>query len=476
VSLRWKLVLLYALILAAVIGALSLMLVHQVRSTLMEAAVVELVTHAQALGAELEFEDGTWQLDPESELARRYSAANDRYYFVTEAGHPSAVILASPLARLWGRTELSVEGSNGLYRARYDPPAGTVTERVGGNRLIDLGVEVTKTDEPPAATESRPFSAIVFCGKSLAETDSAVAAIVRDLLILGPLVLLASLAGGWFLVSRAMRPIDRIAKTAAAINETEMSRRIPVQGHDELARLSTTLNAAFDRLQRGFERERQFTADASHELRTPLATVKGNVEVALNKDRPGAEYREILADIGDAATRMQAIVEGLLTLARTDTKAAALPRENVVVARVVEDAVRLHHALADTKRVTVSVSAPEDVVVRGYPEHLRTVFSNLVANAIRYNHDGGRVRIEVSRNTEVAQVRIDDTGIGIPEKDLPHVFERFYRVDQSRTTAGGGGVGLGLAIAKAVVLAHGGTIAASRLPTGGTRFEVMLPV
>jgi heavy metal sensor kinase len=317
---------------------------------------------------------------------------------------------------------------------------------------------------------------VIHVGKDLSETDVIVDKFIGGFLFLGPLVLLASLAGGWVLVSRALGPIDQMAHTARRINETDLARRIPVTTRDELGRLADTLNATFDRLQRGFERERQFTADASHELRTPLTAISGNVEVALNRDRSAQEYREILSDIGEAAKRMQAIVEGLLTIARADAKAAPTRTENVVLARLVDEVVGAHRPLAEQHQVSVAVSAPDDVAVTGDPEHLRIVLSNLVANAIRYNTVGGRVMIEVARAAAQARIRVDDTGGGIPEKDLPHVFERFYRVDQSRTTAGGGGIGLGLAIAKAIVQAHHGTIAASRLPAGGTRFEVTLPV
>jgi heavy metal sensor kinase len=461
-TLRWKLVLLYALILAAVIGTFSLLLVDQLKITLMQNVADELETHAKALGEALEYEQGAWRMDPESPLARDYASDPGRFYYVLNGSSGETDVILKSAHFIGIRDEAAAHPGN------HDPS--------GAERFVQIGVVVAKTDEPPAATETRPFLAFVVCGKDVTASDEAIHTLVGKLWLLGPLVLLASLAGGWFLVSRALRPIDRIATTATEINETDLSARIPVHTRDELGRLADTLNATFDRLQRGFERERQFTADASHELRTPLAAITGNVEVGLSRERPAADHREILGEVGEAAARMQAIVEGLLALARSDEKAAPRVREKVVLARIVEDAVRAHQALADQKQVSVSVSAPEDAVVPGDPDHLRTVVSNLVANAIRYNVDGGRVGIEVVRKAATAVIRVDDTGVGIPEKDLPHVFERFYRVDQSRSTAGGGGVGLGLAIAKAIVEAHHGTIAVSRLPAGGTRFEVTLPV
>jgi heavy metal sensor kinase len=338
----------------------------------------------------------------------------------------------------------------------------------------EVAIAVTKPEDDESGPASRPMQAVVACGKSLVLTEITVRNLERQLFVALPLVLLASLAGGWFLISRALRPIDRIARTAAEINATDLSRRISVRGGDEIARLSQTLNATFDRLERGFERERRFTADASHELRTPLAAVAGNVEVALRQDRPPAEYRQILADVGDAAARMQAIVEGLLTLARTDAGAAP-PSRPVALGPLCEEAVRLHRPIADRAQVSIDLATEPGISVPGHAEHLKTVISNLVANAIRYNHPGGRVAIGIAREDGHARIRVDDTGIGISPQDLPHVFERFYRADPSRS-ASTGGVGLGLAIAKAIVERHAGTISVTSLPDRGSRFEVLIPL
>jgi len=233
-SLRWKLLLLYALILALVIGGFSALLVDQLRTTLMQAVADELEIHAKALGEALEYEQGAWRMDSESPLVRDYAGDRGRYYVVSGQLDDSNIILTSP----------SFTGVRGSHPGSHAP--------VGKDRFVEVGVLIGKTDEPPASTETRPFFAIVSCGKSVSATDEAIDTLVGNLWILGPLVLLGSLAGGWFLVSRALKPIDRIARVAAEINETDLSRRIPVTARDEIGRLADTLNATFDRIQQGF--------------------------------------------------------------------------------------------------------------------------------------------------------------------------------------------------------------------------------
>ena len=275
-------------------------------------------------------------------------------------------------------------------------------------------------------------------------------------------MLLASLAGGWFLVSRALRPIDQMARTARSINETDLSRQIPVHTRDELGRLADTLNATFDRLEQGFERERQFTADASHELRTPLAVVTGNVEVALNKDRPPAEYRQMLGDIGEAA-RAHADDRRRPSHARAADSTATLRRETVIRSRSLRSA-RTWCGSTAARRAraaspSISSTDPKIDAESGLPEALedRRVEPRLERDPVQPSRaaaSGSRYRAR----ERPRRIRVEDTGIGIPKEHLPHVFERFYRVDPARTAASGG-AGLGLAIAKAIVAAHHGTIA-----------------
>lgn len=448
--LRWKLVGLYAAILTVVLGGLSVALLLGLRRSLERGVDTELEARARAVVALAEYEGGRWFVEGKSGLDAEFSEASGLYYLVIDAR--GRVVLSSALAR---RLEVVPPGRDGLREFAR-----------GGRLYRERTVSLDKMPDEGVATER----VRVVCGKDTEPTDLAVMKLTGQLLVLGPVALVLALAGGFFLVSRALAPIDRIARTAAEIEAQDLSRRIDVRGRDELARLSETLNGMFARLQGAFERQTRFTADASHELRTPLAVVAGNVDLALQRERAPEEYREFLRDIGEAAERMRSIVEGLLTLARADAKAIALRRESVSLTAVAEDIVRLHRPLADRQQVTVAVESAPEARATGDPERLKELVSNLVTNAIRYNRPGGRVTVRVAPGT----LAVEDTGIGISAEDLPHIFDRFYRVDKARSRDVGGS-GLGLAIAKWIADAHGGTIGVTSEPGVGSRFVVTLP-
>ena len=415
----------------------------------------ELEARARSVVALAEHEHEQWFIEEKAGLHIEFADATGRYFVVAEEGK---VVLESSLATSQGVTPPAADGAVDVER--------------GGVRYREVTIRVTKLADDSEA--ERPATVRVVCGATTAPIDGSTAALTAQLSWIGPAVLLLSVAGGFFLVSRALRPIGLIARTAREIEATDLSRRIDVRGDDELGRLAGTLNGTFARLQDAFDRQTRFTADASHELRTPLAVIAGNIELALKRPRSAEEYRDAIADIAEAADRMRSIVEGLLTLARADSKAVQLRRERVSLTALADEAARLHRPLADGAGVKIAVESEGDVAVTGDPERLRELVSNLVSNAIRYNREGGSVSVRVSREGATARLAVDDTGIGIAAEDLSHVFERFYRVDKVRSGAGGG-TGLGLAIVKWIVDAHEGSVTVESVPGEGTRFAVMLP-
>ncbi len=454
--LRWKLVGLYALVLAAVIVAFGVALVVGWRGSLLRAMDGELEARAGAVCALAERERDGWFVEKKSGLGEDFAEASGRYYLVADLG--GNVLIESPLV---SKLALTAPGADGV-RGR---PAGR-------GRYRELTITLTKAaDEEEGVGEA---VVRVTCGADVSGVDASVAALTRLLLAVGPAVLLLSLAGGFLLVSRALRPIERMAQTAEQISALDLTRRVEVQGDDELARLGRTLNEMFERLQAAFEQQTRFTADASHELRTPLSIISGNVELGLKRPRSAEEHREVLEDIREASDRMRSIVEGLLVLARADAKGLPLLREPVSLTAVADEIVRLFRPLAEERGVTVAVASAGDVTAIGDRDRFKDLISNLVTNAIRYNRRGGSVTVRLSTADGRASLSVDDTGIGIPAEDLPHVFERFYRVDKARSRSAGGS-GLGLAIVKWIVDTHSGTIAASSEPGVGTRFVVSLP-
>ena len=288
-------------------------------------------------------------------------------------------------------------------------------------------------------------------------------------------VFLAGCAGGWWLSSRAVRPIFAMSETVSAINASSLSKRVDLAGVDtELGSLGTLINTMLERLEGSFEQQVRFTADASHELRTPLTVILTQVELALSRPREAAAYRESLEACGRAATRMKSLVDDLLTLARADSGKLELRLEPIDLARITDGSVALLQPLAHERGVRIlrEISpAPLD----GDPERLGQVITNLVSNAIQYTQPGGKVVISTRCDGSSATLSVEDTGVGIPERDLPLVFDRFHRVDSARSR-GSGGSGLGLAICQSIVEAHGGAIAVASTLDRGSRFTVTIPM
>jgi heavy metal sensor kinase len=276
---------------------------------------------------------------------------------------------------------------------------------------------------------------------------------------------------------RALAPVDRITQTARSISADNLSQRLAVPSTgDELERLSATLNEMIGRLEAAFKRVSRFTADASHELRTPLAVMRTTAEVALRHPGDGGEHRAALGAVVGEIERTTQLVDNLLLIAKAEAGGAQLAKVRVDVAAAAEEAHAQMSILARTKGVGLEVLLPDDpVVVIGDRDALRRLFSILLDNAIKYTASGGAAEVAVGRNGAHAIGVVTDSGIGIPDDDLPHVFDRFYRVDRARSRELGG-AGLGLAIARWIAEAHGGEIGVVSEVDRGSRFEVRLPL
>lgn len=295
------------------------------------------------------------------------------------------------------------------------------------------------------------------------------------LVLLIPAVLLTATAGGWWMSRRALRPVDELTWTARSIGERNLGKRLPVPAtDDELQRLSETLNQMLDRIEGAFRRVTQFTADASHELRTPVALIRTTSELALRKQRSDSEYREALDDIQTESVRTTDLIEDLLTLARADAGKAALECSPVELNLLVLDVSGKAGKLARQKGVTVSCEPTgESALIAGDQGSLRRLFLILLDNAVKFTPVGGSVHVSIHQQPGAFCVEVQDSGIGISAEDLPHIFERFYRADKSRSR-NSGGAGLGLSLAKWIVEAHAGAIQVESQPDRGSVFRVSL--
>jgi heavy metal sensor kinase len=226
------------------------------------------------------------------------------------------------------------------------------------------------------------------------------------------------------------------------------------------------------RLEKAIQDLDYFAADAAHELRTPLATLRAELETAIQSTRSLEEYEEILVSFQVEVARMSRVVSDLFTLARMDMRQVALQRERIRLGPLLEDSRETWQPMASLRNIQIEIRG-DDAEVLGDPGALRRVFMNLVENAVKYNHDGGRVILEIERRNGKVQVRVSDTGLGIAAEHLPKLFQRFFRADKARSRESGG-AGLGLAICKSFVESHEGTIAVSSVPDQGSTFTVEL--
>lgn len=297
------------------------------------------------------------------------------------------------------------------------------------------------------------------------------------LLASAPILLLVSSAGGYWLSRHALRPVDRITVAARSISIRSLSERLPeLSTSDELARLTETFNAMLARLEAAVSQIKQFTADASHELRSPLSFIRTVAEVALRTPNIDTNSREALDEIVAETARAAALLEDMLTLARADAAQSDAALEPIEIAEVVDQACEAVRPLAAERHLDlfVTLDAQRNVQVLGDFSSLRRLLSILLDNALKYTPPPGNVHVSLSTADNKAILQVQDSGTGIAASDLPHIFDRFYRADPSRSQIEG--CGLGLAIARWIANLHQAEISVVSTPNKGSTFLVVFPI
>jgi len=317
--------------------------------------------------------------------------------------------------------------------------------------------------------ENQNIIGVIQVMQSLRTLHETMDRLLLVLLISIPVLLIVSALSGYFLAARALSPIDQITQTAQRISTEDLSARLNLQGNDdEIGRLATTFDNMLSRLEEGFNREHQFTSDASHELRTPLAAMQAILNVTRERKRPPEEYETAMDDLSEETDRLRALTEDLLYIARGDARPAT-PYEEVNLSNLLIDVSESLRPMAESKGLTLKQDIQNDLFIMGDSDALIRAFVNLLDNAIKYTEKGEITVNAVRGARKNIDILISDTGRGIDPKHLPHIFERFYRVDESRTTQG---FGLGLAIVHEIVRTHQGTIEASSQIGSGTTFRL----
>ena len=382
--------------------------------------------------------------------------------------------------------ELSAEGDlaqvsdqqgRWIYRSqlmsRYDVPlpesngSTPYSLRVGGLPFRVLATEV----------HVNTGSYRILVAAAMDDFDEALGRFKWALLLFGPLMLLFAAAGGYWMSRRALTPVDEITRAAQNISSNNLSSRLTVpESRDELQRLSETLNGMLERLEVAFKRITQFTADASHELRTPVALMRTTAELSLRKPRVEAGYRDALTQILMELETTSRLIENLMLLARADSCAEVQQFAPVDLAGTLRETCCHGRTLAAAKKIALTEQIGKGpILVQGDRHGLRRLFLILIDNAVKYTPPDGKVTVSLAGADGFAVAEIGDTGIGISEADLPHIFERFYRADKARSREMGG-AGLGLSIGRWIAEAHGGTIEVESTLGQGSWFRVRLPL
>ncbi len=367
--------------------------------------------------------------------------------------------------------ELSLPGNAEAFRANLAGKAALYEAREQDRHL--------RIYSAPIMLHSRQVIGVVEVGQSMATLDATLRTL-QWALISGSLAALAlATVVGIFVARAALRPIDAITRTARQIAAgrglTELGHRLTIrQPNDELGRLASTFNEMLDRLESLFETQQRLIADVSHELRTPLTTLRGNLDLLRRGAIDDPQLREdALAAMEAEAERMSRLVSDLLWLAQADA-GVQLQLKPVELDTLLLDVYRQALVIAGG-RVQVQLGHEDQAIVAGDADRLRQALLNLVDNAVKYTPAGGRVTLSLHREPGWVRITVADTGIGIAPEDLPHIFERFYRVDKARSRALGG-TGLGLSIVQWIAQAHGGQITVESRPGVGSEFTLWLPI
>jgi heavy metal sensor kinase len=294
---------------------------------------------------------------------------------------------------------------------------------------------------------------------------------------LGLLSMIISGLVGYRMAKRSLRPINDITDAAQAVSNGDLSRRLDTSVHDEeMQTLVESLNKMFECLEDNFNSQKRFVSDTSHELRHPITILKGEIEVALMHDRSPEEYKALLKQLFSISERMQHIVNDMLTLAQADAGTLEIIQEPIDLSLLLQEVGQDHLMLFSKRRINLDIDVQEGLEIIGDQRRIERVFYNLLNNAFRYAPEGSTVTLSAVADGDYAKIRVMDEGEGISDEDAPHLFERFYRADDARTSQHGEGAGLGLAICKHIVLAHHGSIRIVQDGRQGATFEVTLPL
>jgi heavy metal sensor kinase len=464
-SLAFRLAVWYALLLSAtfaLVGAgMYFALAQYLRSSLSDSLLRRSLQVEQILqGASAEASGSALSDQIDTRVAPEF---NNRFVRVTRA----------PTLQLYR----SGEPADRSFDPAGIPPVGAIWPARAATRRVETPDGPILISATPITTASGRY--LVELGSSLAPSDAVQDRLLMLLGILLPILVACAAGGGYLLVQRALRPVEQMSQTAAQISVQNLDARLPlVTTGDALQELSLSLNHMLSRLRESVQTSRRFLADASHELRTPLTVIKGELQELVRETQCPAELRERIGSTLEEVARLERLVGGLLALSRLDVGDAQREWVDVDLGELAASTVEQMRLVADDRGVQLEASALRALIVRGDRGRLKQVIVNLLDNAIKFTPRGGHVTLSSEAQSGAGVLEVRDTGIGIPAEALPHLFERFFRVDAARARASDtneGGAGLGLSIVQAICSAHGAQIEVESSPGNGSCFRLRFP-
>lgn len=380
------------------------------------------------------------------------------------------------------RQFVRIVDSKGQVLKHWGPLQDLPGKTAANNSLLidnDFLEESRLNDDEPVRQFNLPVifegkvTGFVQTGQSLETIENMLQLLMITLLVLAPLTFAITLIAGRWLTGRALAPLAGIAATAERISEQGMNLRLDIPGGDEVARLAASLDRMLDRLEESFEGYRQFTGDASHELRTPLTIIKGEISLALRKERDNNYYKEVLQSLEEEVDRMIRMVEQLLLLARVDGEKIPIRVTEFELSDILQPILEQTIVLAQAKSQKITWGIPSLRVLND-PDIIQQIMLVILDNAIKYTPEFGNINVAAEPFADLINICITDTGPGIYKEHLKRIFDRFYRVDKERARESGG-AGLGLAVARKLAHLIGGNIQVTSIVGQGTTFTIEMP-
>jgi len=463
-ALHIRLTLWYATILATILVGFSVVVYQVMARGLAQATDTALRVSAQQVVDAIDFENGQPQLQAIPTASSALSPSDSQVWLrvVDRQGH--------------------VLGGVGRYRDVPMPPdliAAVQQQRADFATAIGPGATgATRIYSVPFPDDDDHFVGSLQVGQGVGENERILAQLLLSLCLGTGLAVLVACLSGLFMAQRALAPIDQITRTMQQIEAHDLTRRLTLDLPDDVVgRLARMFNQMLTHLEAAFQRQRRFTADAAHEFRTPLAVMKNEIGVALNHPRRRAEYQRVLHVLDDQVNRLTRLTADLLLLARGDSQQEAHMQTCIDLSDMLDSVAQQAQRMAQDAQIDFTTAIAPGLHMLGDRDQLIRLFMNLLDNAIRYTPGGGQVRLVAEPTThevggeQHCAIAIHDTGEGISPHHLPHIFERFYRGDATRSRTVGG-TGLGLAIVKQIADAHSGTMTVQSVVGQGTIFTV----